>query len=128
MTNYEWSNKTVLVVEDENINFRFIEEILKRTQIKVMRAKNGVEAVNITRSNPDISIILMDIKLPLIDGYEATRQIRAFNKDVPIIAQTAFALAGEKEKSLHAGCTDYLAKPLRINDLLEIMSKYLDSN
>ena len=126
MNSYEWENKTVMVVEDENINFRFIEEILKRTKAKVIRAKNGIEAINIARSTPSLDMILMDIKLPLVDGYEATRQIRNFNKKVPIIAQTAFALAGEKEKSKNAGCDDYLAKPLRINELLEKMSFFLD--
>jgi len=76
------------------------------------------------RSNPDIDLILMDVKMPEIDGYEAVRQIRMFNKDVIIIAQTAFALTGDREKALEAGCNDYISKPIENKLLVELIQKY----
>jgi len=81
--------------------------------------------VEVCLNNPDIDLVLMDIKLPTIDGYEATRQIRKFNKDVIIIAQTAYALEGDREKAIAAGCNDYISKPIKKDELLEKISKIL---
>lgn len=125
MIAYNWQDKTILVVEDEHINFRYLQEILKKTHATIIRAENGFEAVECAKKNK-IDIILMDIKLPIMDGYEATRQIRIFNKEVPIIAQTAYVMLGEEEKTKTAGCNDYLTKPLRIKTVLDALSKYLD--
>lgn len=98
MNKYDWSNKVILVVEDEHINFRYIQEILKRTSAEVVRAENGQEAIDIAQKMR-VDLILMDIKLPIMDGYEATRKIREFNQNVPIIAQTAYVMSGEEEKN-----------------------------
>lgn len=125
MITYNWQDKTILVVEDEHINFRYLQEILKKTQANIIRAENGFEAIECAKNNK-VDIILMDIKLPIMDGYEATRQIRQFNKDVPIIAQTAYVMSGEEEKTKEAGCNDYLTKPLRIKTVLDALAKYLD--
>ncbi|MDD2564623.1 MAG: response regulator [Salinivirgaceae bacterium] len=123
MIKYDWSDKVILVVEDEHINFRYIQEILKRTNAEVVRAENGQEAIDIARSM-SLDLILMDIKLPIMDGYEATRKIREFNANVPIIAQTAYVMSGEEEKTKDAGCNAYLTKPLRLNVVLETIESF----
>jgi CheY-like chemotaxis protein len=84
----------------------------------------GTEAVDACRSNPDLNLVLMDIKLPEMDGYEATAKIREFNKDLIIIAQTAFGLMGERDKAIEAGCTDYISKPINRTAFLTLMQKY----
>jgi CheY-like chemotaxis protein len=92
MIAHNWQEKTILIVEDEHINFRYLQEIIKKTQAQILRAENGFDAVDVARNNK-LDLILMDIKLPVMDGYEATRQIREFNKNVPIIAQTAYVIS-----------------------------------
>jgi CheY-like chemotaxis protein len=124
MISYDWHDKVILIVEDEHINFRYLQEILKKTQAQIIRAENGHDAVDIAK-NSQLDLILMDIKLPVMDGYEATKQIREFNKDIPIIAQTAYVMSGEEEKTRQVGCNDYLTKPLRIKTVLDTLSKYL---
>jgi len=126
-TNYDWSNKTVLVVEDEEDNYRYLLTVLRRTNVKILWAEDGEEAL-IKAKNPDIDLILMDIKLPLRDGYSVTAEIRTTNTTTPIIAQTAFALAGEREKCLAAGCNDYISKPLSPRTLLKTLAKYFEAN
>ena len=91
---------------------------------RVLEAVTGKEAVEICRNNPDIDLILMDIKMPQLDGYDATKLIREFNKDVIIIAQTAFGFDGDREKAINAGCTDYILKPIYKNQLIKAIRKY----
>lgn len=91
---------------------------------EILKARNGFEAVEVCRNNPDTELILMDIQMHLMNGYEATRQIRRFNKDVVIIAQTAFGLSGDKEKAIVAGCNDYISKPIKKDELLSLIQKY----
>jgi len=81
--------------------------------------------VELCRSRPDLDLILMDIQMPELNGYEATRQIRKFNKDIVIIAQTAYGLSSDREKALEAGCTDYIAKPINKKALLSLIQKYI---
>jgi CheY-like chemotaxis protein len=88
----------------------------------------GIEAITICQNNPDINLILMDIQMPEMNGYEATQQIRKFNKEVIIIAQTAFAMAGDKEKSIAAGCSDYISKPIKKDELELLIQKYFNKN
>jgi CheY-like chemotaxis protein len=88
-----------------------------------MLVQTGTEAVEACRNHPDIDLVMMDIQLPEMDGYEATRQIRQFNSHVVIISQTAYALSGEKERSLAAGCNAYISKPIQKNDLITIIQK-----
>lgn len=116
-------NLNILLVEDDEISRLLINAIFKDTNCNVIQAKNGIEAVEICKKKSDIDLILMDIRMPKMDGYEATRQIRTFNKDVIIIAQTAFALSGDKEKSIEAGCNDYIKKPIRKEKLFSIILK-----
>ena len=114
----------ILVTEDDQVNFYFLRVILTRAGHTIIHAITGTEAVVISRQNPDIDIILMDIRLPDMDGYEATREIRKFNPEIPIIALTAYAIEGDREKALEAGCTDYLAKPVKKEELIRTLNKY----
>lgn len=117
-------DKTILIAEDIATNYMLLENILKKNGSKTIWAKNGDEAVTLCKSN-NVSLVLMDMKMPIMDGYEATKAIRKFNKKLPIIAQTAYALQGEHEKSLEAGCNDYLTKPIDQQQLLSVVQKYL---
>jgi len=119
--------KVVLVVEDEENNFRLIEEMLTRAGGNVIRANNGKDALELIIKRNDISVILMDIKLPDFSGYEVTRRVREMNIQTPIIAQTAFAMSGEKERCLSIGCDDYIAKPFKYKNLIQIISKHLEN-
>ncbi len=118
-------NLELLIVEDEETSSLFLEAILKNRFREVISAKSGKEAIEICRSNPEIDIVLMDIKMPEMNGYEATREIRKFNKEVVIIAQTAFALAGDKEKAVEAGCNNHIPKPIDKEVLLEMINHHL---
>ncbi|RLD51689.1 MAG: hybrid sensor histidine kinase/response regulator [Bacteroidetes bacterium] len=114
----------ILIAEDEEYSDLYLTRLLKDYYKKVFHAKTGIEVVDIVRKNPDIDLILMDIKMPEMNGYVATQKIREFNKDVIIIAQTAYALAGDREKAINSGCDDYIPKPIERNKLKEIIGKY----
>lgn len=117
-------NPLVLVAEDDDSNRFLIEKILASVSVKVVIAINGKEAVEQCRNHPEISLVLMDIKMPLMDGLEATREIRSFRNDLPVIAITAFAMTGDKKRALEAGCHDYIAKPVDKEVLLEKLRKF----
>ncbi|MFW5751999.1 MAG: response regulator, partial [bacterium] len=121
---HEWENKLVLVAEDEDLNYKVLETILKKAKAKVIRAKNGFEAVELVREKK-VDLVLMDIQMPKMDGYEATMEIRKMNRNLPIIAQTSYAMEGTREKCIAAGCNDYLSKPLKIDKLVETIDKLL---
>ena len=112
----------ILVVEDEEISFLYLNIVLEKTRAKIMRAKSGLEAIELVKKNNDIDLILMDIKLPEMNGYEATKEIRKFNKKVKIIAQTAYALSGDEDKALEAGCDSYISKPVKMEKLLDTIN------
>jgi CheY-like chemotaxis protein len=118
------SNPTVLVVDDDDINLQYFENSLKGENIDLIKVTSGEESVEMVHNNPSVSIVLMDIKMPGINGFEATQQIRMFNKELPIIAQTAYAMPGDKERAFEAGCNDYITKPIARNDLLRMIQKY----
>lgn len=107
----------ILMVEDDDISMNFIEIVISAFTSNLLKARSGVEAVEIAKNNPDIALIMMDIKMPLMDGLEATKQIRKFNSEVIIVAQTAYSLTGDREKALEAGCNDYLSKPIKKEEL-----------
>ena len=116
----------ILVAEDDEISFLFLKSILHRNDSIVMHARNGKEAVELYERHPETDIILMDIKMPLINGLEATRRIRALNSRVPIIAQTAYASDGERQSAREAGCNDTVAKPIKRELLLETIERSLE--
>ena len=115
----------ILIAEDDDISGMLITRAVKIFGERVLKTTNGVETVEVCRNNPDLDFVLMDIKMPEMDGYDATRQIRQFNRDVIIIAQTAYALTGDREKAIAAGCNDYIAKPFGQRSLTTLMSKYI---
>lgn len=117
----DWTGKHILVAEDEESNFILLNEMLEKTGAQVHWARNGKEAVE--KCIPSIDLVLMDVKMPEMDGYDATMRIRKFNENVPIIALTAYAMAGERERSLTAGCDDYIAKPVSFQTLINIIGE-----
>ncbi len=121
---YDWSGRTILIAEDEEMNYLFIQEILTYTGAKTIRVSNGKEAVAIFKKEK-IDLVLMDIKMPEMDGFEATQQIKSINKRVPIIAQTAYAMADERQQGLEAGCDDFISKPIDIDKLLVTINRFI---
>jgi CheY-like chemotaxis protein len=121
----DWSDKTILIVEDEKIIRFFFETALRATKAKLLFAENGSEGIAIALNNENIDCVLMDIRMPVTDGYEAMFAIRAVKKELPIIVQTAYALAHDRKKAKEAGCNDYLTKPVRIDVLYSVLEKYL---
>jgi len=122
--NTKVSNLKVLIAEDDEVSIEYISIIVNSCSDKIYKAKTGVEAVEICRNEPNIDLILMDIQMPVMNGYDATRQIREFNKDVVIIAQTAFGLFSDRKNAIEAGCNDYIAKPINKDELIAMIEKY----
>jgi signal transduction histidine kinase len=119
------NNLKILIVEDDEPSEEFISIIVQKFANKILKVKTGTEAMEACRNNPDIDLVLMDIQIPEMNGYEATSKIREFNKDVIIIAQTAFAMEGDKEKAIAVGCNDYISKPIKIEELEKLIVKYM---
>jgi signal transduction histidine kinase len=115
--------KKILIAEDDFISYQHLEICLKPHFCDILHANDGEEAVKMAKENQDIDVILMDIKMPKMDGYDATKAIRRFDRDVLIISQTAYALEDDKEKSLSAGCNAYISKPIDMDALLSIISQ-----
>jgi signal transduction histidine kinase/CheY-like chemotaxis protein len=121
---YNWESKTILVAEDEELNFKVLDSCLSRTKVRVLRAEDGEQAVELCRKEK-VDLVLMDIQMPVMDGYIATQIIKKMNKNMPVIAQTSFAMANEKEKCLNAGCDDYITKPLDLEKLLSTINRMI---
>jgi len=115
----------VLIAEDDDTNYLYLETALLSCELKLLRAFSGTEAVELSRNNPDIRLVLMDIKMPGMDGYDATRIIKKERAGLPVIALTAYAMNDDKIKALDAGCDDYISKPVRKSELLAIVEKYI---
>lgn len=122
----DFSNKKILVVEDIESNFKLLIALLKPTKAEVFLVESGLDAVEYCKIHNDLNLILMDIQLPDINGIEATKEIRVFNKDIPIIAQTAFAMAGDRERCLEAGCNEYISKPISRPALMNLIFNSLN--
>lgn len=114
----------VLIAEDDESSFLYLSSVLRGMYSELLKASNGTDAVELSKAHPDIDLILMDIKIPLMDGYEVTRKIREFNQDVVIIAQTAYAMVGDREKAMEAGCTGYIAKPVDRETLKSLIRSF----
>ena len=119
--NYE----TILVAEDDDINYYYLTKILSKSNYKLIRAINGEDAVSIFKNNNSIKLVLMDIKLPKMNGYEAAHKIQEINPKMPIIAQTAYALSDEENNMYKNGFTDYISKPLKRDLLLSLIQKHI---
>jgi len=117
-------NLKILIAEDDKISEMLLSINVSKFSDEILKASTGTETIEICRNNPDIDLILMDIQMPEMNGFKATRQIRKFNKDVIIIAQTAYGLTGDREKSIEAGCNDYITKPINKPELDSLIQKY----
>lgn len=123
---HDWSDKTILIAEDEIMNYMYLEEALKETQAKIIWCKNGKDAVTkIVDQQQQVDLVLMDIKMPEMNGYEATKRIKAFNPKLPVVIQTAFAMPEERKKGFAVGGDEYIEKPIRQNKLLSVISNFL---
>jgi len=115
----------ILIAEDDFTSYRVLSRVLENNNFIVLHAENGSQAIDLVNEHPDIALILMDIRMPVMDGMEATKRIKILRADIPIIAQTAYAFSDEKEKILSIGCDDYISKPIEIDKLSKLISKYL---
>jgi hypothetical protein len=118
----------ILIVEDDEMSYSLLTRVVQKISKEVMHAITGVEAVEACRNNPDFDLVLMDIRMPQMNGLEATQQIRQFNTDLIIIAQTAYGFSSDCEKALEAGCNDYITKPINKDKLLRLVQKYFQKN
>ena len=116
----------ILVAEDEQFNFLFLEELLNVPGIEIIHAKNGEEAIQFCKQYPNIKLVLMDIKMPVMDGYAAAKQIKKFNPDLPIIAQSAYALAHERARFTGLAFNDYLTKPINSEALFKVLKQQIN--
>ncbi|MCK9218711.1 MAG: PAS domain S-box protein [Bacteroidales bacterium] len=119
------TGKSILIAEDTDSNYTVLERWLKKTNARVIWAKNGLEAIEICHRDDSINMILMDLQMPIVNGYEATRNILGFRQGLPIIAQTAYSLDFDEHRALEAGCVAYLAKPIDISYLFSLIKKHL---
>lgn len=125
VNDYQWEGKTVLIAEDIASNYNFLRLLLKRSLIQLLWVENGQDALEEVKTNDAIDLVLLDINLPLMNGYDVAKGIKEVKPNLPIIAQTAYALEGDREKALDAGCDEYVPKPIVISNLLRKMDKYL---
>ncbi len=122
-----YEENIILVAEDEEVNYLYLEALIEEEiagNIKILHAKNGSEAIQLSM-NPSVLLVLMDLKMPILDGFVATRRIKALRPDLPIIAQSAYATSNERSKAMNAGCSDFLTKPINENVFKAVIGKYI---
>jgi CheY-like chemotaxis protein len=115
----------ILVVEDEKYNFTLLKYIFEKEGQEIVWARNGEEAVNLFMEDGRFDLILMDIKMPVMNGFETTRKIRASGSNIPVIAVTAYAMHDDRERCLEAGCNDVITKPLHREEILNLVRKWI---
>jgi PAS domain S-box-containing protein len=120
-----WKDITLLIVEDNLVSYKLLEASLKRTGITILHARDGIEAIRMVKEHPAIRLVLMDIQLPVMNGYDSTREIKKLRPELPVIAQTANAMDEDRLRCLNAGCSDYITKPIILEKLLTIANEYL---
>lgn len=123
--NPDFTGKTVLIAEDNETSSFYFKAALKKLNADTIWAKNGKEAVDIFRLNEHIDLVLMDLNMPEMDGFEATKLMKKLRPKIPVIAQSAYILSGEENRSLEVGCGEFLAKPIRLNLLIEAIARHL---
>lgn len=122
---YNWKGKTILIVEDEEINYIFLQTLVEKNGASVLHAWNGQQAIDIVKDQ-EVSLILMDIKMPIMDGIDATLEIRKTHPDLPIVAQTAYTMGNDRNRCMEAGCSDFITKPIRRQQLYEVIAKHFN--
>jgi len=125
MESLDFNGKTILIAEDNDANFELLFHSCKSTGVTILRARTGVEAVAFCRKTPEIDLVLMDGMMPEMTGYDATKEIRAFRKDLPVIIITAYVNPASISSAVSSGASDYLAKPIGVEELLTILKKWL---
>lgn len=120
-----WTNKTVMLIEDDEVSQMLIKETLQNTGIQLLTCSSSQEVYQTIKDNPNIDLVLLDILLPDENGYILASYLRKLHPALPILAQTAYAMAHDREKCLEAGCNDYITKPIKPDILLRTISKYL---
>jgi len=123
--NYSWKDKLILIVDDDHASLLLLEVIIAKTGAKMIVANSGQKAFDTYLNTKGIDLILMDIKMDGLNGIEVTRLIRKVDKNIPIIAQTACVIAGDRENCIRAGCNDYISKPIVAEELLQIIDNYI---
>ena len=121
----DWGGKVILIAEDSILNYTYLEALFQKTNVKLLWAKDGKEAIEMCKENQDIDLVLMDIKMPVLNGLEAITEIKKFRKDLPIIVQTAYAMPEDREKSLAVGGDEHLTKPINANELFSAINKFM---
>jgi CheY-like chemotaxis protein len=124
-SDYNWTGAGILIVEDDPASYTFLKEVFQRTQVDLYHAGNGAEAIDLFRNIRNIDLVIMDIQLPEMDGFEAARIIKSINGNIPVIAQTAFAMSDDRDKMKQAGFDDYVPKPVDIGRVLETVHRWL---
>lgn len=122
---YNFIGKTILIAEDEAVSRFLFEKALKKTKANLFFVKNGVEAVEMVKENTEIDAVIMDIRLPLMDGLEATVKIKELIPEMPVIIQSAYAMQSTKEEAIESGCDDFITKPIKVETLLAILHRHL---
>ena len=118
------SGMVLLIAEDDDVNYLYLQTLLSKYNFRLIRAGNGLEALELCGKTPDIKLVLMDIKMPYMNGYDATMKIKTDRPDLPVIVQSAYAMNEDKTKAFAAGCDDYLTKPIRREELMAMVEKY----
>jgi len=122
---YNFIGKTILIAEDEAVSRFLFEKALKKTKANLFFVKNGVEAVEMVKENTEIDAVIMDIRLPLMDGLEATVKIKELIPEMPVIIQSAYAMQTTREEAIESGCDDFITKPIKVETLLAILHRHL---
>jgi len=122
----DWTDKTILIAEDEDSNYLYLEAVLQKTGAKLLWARNGKEAIDACKKGDPVDLVLMDLQMPNINGYQAREAIKEIFPDTPQIAQTAFAMADDEKRAMDAGFDAYISKPIRKNNLLALVGRFLD--
>jgi len=122
---YNFVGKTILVVEDEGVNQFFFEKALKKTRANLFFVNDGLEAIEMIQENSEIDLVLMDVRLPRMNGIEATAKIKEINPEMPVIIQTANSLPTVYDSAVESGCNEFITKPIKIEILLSILKKHL---
>lgn len=123
----DWTGKKILIVEDVETNMLFFKAALSRTGATLLWAMDGFESIDICQKDPDINLVLMDLRMPNLDGFKATEAIKSFRPTLPVIAQTTYTDDVDTDRLFEAGCDDYLPKPIRFEDLLNSIGKLIDN-
>ena len=118
------NGKVFMLVEDVISNYQLLYAYFNKSGVQIIHVDNGLDAVNIIKNNIPVDLIIMDIRLPKMGGLEATALIKSMRSDIPIIAQTAFAMQADREMCMKAGCDEFIAKPFRKHELMKILSKF----